>query len=101
MAVYVDNVRIKWANNEWCHLVADSIDELHEFANSLGLKRKWFQISASYPHYDVTVANRTKALSLGAQAGTRKQIITCAKKLKKEYFLNKTREIPIQLKLFP
>ncbi|WP_341539482.1 DUF4031 domain-containing protein, partial [Pseudomonas viridiflava] len=32
MTIYVDNVKIKWAGSEWCHLVADSLDELHSFA---------------------------------------------------------------------
>ncbi|MCY1449564.1 hypothetical protein D9M71_663110 [compost metagenome] len=101
MTVYVDNVRIKWAQNEWCHLVADTLEELHEFAFHLGLKRKWFQSSASYPHYDVKVTVRNKAIELGALPGSRRQIITCAKKLKEEqqkYKLNFTEaqfELPL------
>ncbi|NMZ58611.1 DUF4031 domain-containing protein [Pseudomonas nitroreducens] len=104
MAVYVDNVKIRWANKSWCHLVADSLDELHDFAFSLGLKRKWFQGSASYPHYDITTQTRLVALSLGAKQGSRTQIITCAKKLKNEQsFIRKkvtNPSIPIQLSLF-
>lgn len=100
MAVYVDNVKIKWAHTEWCHLVADTLGELHDFAHLLGLKRKWFQGNASYPHYDITVVCRMKAISLGALAGSRKQIICCAKKMKVE----KSRAIqayaPGQLMLF-
>jgi len=85
MTIYVDNVKVKWAGHEWCHLVADSLDELHSFALKIGLKRKWFQSSASYPHYDVKLAVRVRAIQLGAVPGTRKQIIDCAKKLKAEY----------------
>lgn len=84
MAVYVDNAKVKWMGKEWCHLVADSIDELHFFADRLGLRRSWFQERASYPHYDVTLDVRQRALVLGAEPGTRLQIITCAKKLKDE-----------------
>ncbi|WMR31055.1 DUF4031 domain-containing protein [Metapseudomonas otitidis] len=84
MTVYVDNARIKWANRLWCHLVADSLEELHDFAFKLGLKRSWYQGSASYPHYDITTSSRLIALSIGAQAGSRAQIISCAKKLKHE-----------------
>jgi hypothetical protein len=38
MAVYVDNMQIEWRGKKWCHLVADSIDELHVFAKNLGLR---------------------------------------------------------------
>jgi hypothetical protein len=65
-------------------LVADSVEELHQFAKKLGLRRAWFQHAASYPHYDVTVEVRARALELGAVAGNRTQIITCARKLKTE-----------------
>ncbi|GBG02324.1 hypothetical protein AZSI13_16510 [Azospira sp. I13] len=82
MTVYVDNVKVKWRGKEWCHLVADSIEELHAFANTLGLRRSWFQANASYPHYDVTLEVRNKALLMGAELGTRAQIIGCARHLK-------------------
>ncbi|MCG8911432.1 DUF4031 domain-containing protein [Pseudomonas sp. DP-17] len=82
MPIYVDNAKIKWRGREWCHLVADTVDELHDFAMSLGLKRSWYQQTASYPHYDITSATRIKALQLGAQVASRKKIIECAKSLK-------------------
>lgn len=84
MAIYVDNVQVVWRGRRWCHLVADSIDELHGFAEKLGLKAEWFQHRASYPHYDITIEVRARALGLGALQGTRTQIITCARKLKIE-----------------
>lgn len=96
MTIYVDNVKVKWAGNEWCHMVADSLDELHFFASKIGLRRKWFQSSASYPHYDIKLAVRARAIQLGAVQGTRKQIIECAKKLKLEYQMLTT-EISPQL----
>lgn len=82
MAVYVDNEQIQWRGKKWCHLVADSLDELHGFADLLGLRRGWFQDRASYPHYDVTVSVRERALQLGAMHGDRRTIIGCAKALK-------------------
>ena len=84
MAVYVDNLRIPWRGKEWCHLLADSLDELHSFAEKLGLKRTWFQSKASYPHYDITTKTREVAVRMGARRGTRQQIIYCARKLKQE-----------------
>jgi hypothetical protein len=102
MPIYVDNVRIKWRGKEWCHLVADTLEELHEFAKLLGLKRSWYQYSASYPHYDITVSVRMKALELGALPGCRRKIISCAKNLRAEQGALglRVKEINPQLKLF-
>jgi hypothetical protein len=84
MAVYVDDSRLAWRGKRWCHLVADSINELHAFAAQLGLKRQWFQDRTMYPHYDVTVNVKERALALGACAGDKQTIIMCAKRLKVE-----------------
>lgn len=36
------------------HLVADTLKELHEFAESIGLKRCWFHgLRKNHPHYDL------------------------------------------------
>ncbi len=80
----MDNVRIAWRGRRWCHLVADSLDELHWFAKSLGLKRTWFQAHASLPHYDVTVEVRFVALSRGAVAADRRTLILRGRQLKLE-----------------
>lgn len=84
MAIYVDNEQIPWRGKLWCHLVADSLPELHEFAQRLGLRRSWFQTGSIYPHYDVTIAVRAKAIALGAKMGDRRTIIACSKQLKAE-----------------
>jgi len=65
-------------------LVADSLDELHRFATSLGLKRGWFQAQASLPHYDVTVEVRDIALSRGAQVADRRTLVKRGRQLKLE-----------------
>lgn len=100
MAVYVDNVKVKWRGRLWCHLVADSIEELHAFARQLGLQRDWFQHAASYPHYDVTVEVRQKALCVGAMEGDRVQIIACAHKMKAQLLRERESRQPEQLTLF-
>lgn len=84
MAVYVDNECIAWKGREWCHLVADTLVELHNFAQQLGLRRTWFQDRASYPHYDVTTAVRARALGMGAEQADRVQLMVCCRKLKAE-----------------
>ncbi len=41
--VYVDDEMIPWRGKLWCHLVADTLPELHAFAQKLGLRQAWFQ----------------------------------------------------------
>lgn len=92
MAVYVDDSRLAWRGKRWCHLVADSINELHTFADRLGLKREWFQDRTMYPHYDVTVSVKERALALGASPGDKRTIIMCAKQLKIELITSRPHE---------
>ena len=59
-----------WKYGKACHLMIDAmtpIDILHEFASRIGMKRSWFQVSASgVPHYDLTARRRAMAVRLGA-----------------------------------
>ena len=53
------------------HLQADSLEELHAFAERLGLRREWFQSKPGRPendHYDLGRRGRELALELGAIA---------------------------------
>lgn len=65
MTVYVDNFRVPWRGMLMSHMMADDLDELHEFAGRLGLKRAWFQ-DKSIPHYDVSEGKRLQAVRMGA-----------------------------------
>lgn len=63
MAVLVDEARWPWRGRRWAHLVSDSnYDELHELAQSIGLRRIGFQGD----HYDVDETDRARALAAGA-----------------------------------
>lgn len=72
MAVYVDPL-MEWSGSatfRWthsCHLMADTLTELHAFAKRLGLKRAWFQQHRAVAHYDLTENKRRHAVRLGAQ----------------------------------
>ena len=69
MAVYVDPAIWERWNRRWCHLLADSTDELHIFAAGLGLKRSRFQSKPGRPwvdHYDIDEDRRRAAVALGA-----------------------------------
>jgi hypothetical protein len=57
------------------HLVSDtSLDELHLFAESLGLLREWFQ-EKSIPHYDLTGEVYELALQRGAELVSSREIV--------------------------
>ena len=84
MAVYVDFMQIKFKGYKWCHMLADSLQELHDFAAFIDVDARLFHRNASYPHYDITVQMREIAIAQGAIPADRKKIIECAKKLKIE-----------------
>lgn len=90
MAVYVDEAIWHWRGKVWCHLLADSLEELHTFGRSIGLQRAWFQEppKSKYPHYDIPETRRMIAVKKGAIEIDRRQTITIAKLLKVEYELN-------------
>jgi hypothetical protein len=56
----------------WAHLVSDtSYDELHAFADRLGIPRHAFQGD----HYDVPTEGREQAIALGAEAVPGKELL--------------------------
>lgn len=64
MAILVDPAVWPWREQRWAHLVSDdSLDELHEFAERLGIRRFSFQGD----HYDVPALVRERAIALGAE----------------------------------
>ncbi len=73
MATYVDEIRYYfWRPHGsflWCHLFADTEEELHEMARRLHLSRDYFQ-ARRYPHYDLTPIRRAYARKLGAKETT-------------------------------
>ena len=71
--VYVDNAFVERRGRQWCHLLADSTEELHEFAAAVGLSRQAFHRAARIPHYDITAKQRLLMLSKGVQSITVRQ----------------------------
>ncbi|MGY8856989.1 MAG: DUF4031 domain-containing protein [Pseudomonadales bacterium] len=82
--MYVYFLQIKFKGHKWCHMLADSLQELHDFAAFIDVDARLFHRNASYPHYDITVQMREIAIAQGAIPADRKKIIECAKKLKVE-----------------
>jgi hypothetical protein len=63
--VYVDELR-SYPNGQWCHMWAESLEELHSMADRIGLQRSWFQNRERFPHYDLRPNVREAALRHGA-----------------------------------
>lgn len=84
MSVYVDDAFVGSDWGKWTgggHMQADTLDELHAFAQSIGLRREWFQDRPGRPeraHYDLTSGKRDAAILAGAipeavEDGTRRR----------------------------
>jgi hypothetical protein len=78
--IYVDQLVFQKKNGKklYCHMLADSIDELHAFACLIGRKRCWFHKS-SYLHYDLDVVFRDLAIQAGAIEIDSKDIVYARK----------------------
>ena len=73
MAILVDEATWPFRGDLWAHLVSDeSFDELHRFAQGLGLRRLSFQGD----HYDVPAALRVDAIRNGAVTVTGRELVT-------------------------
>lgn len=84
MAVYVDDPIWDWQGLKWCHLLADTEDELHRFARLMGVPRSIYQgpPKTSAPHYDLTGFERKKAIAMGAVACTRHEIVAVVRRVR-------------------
>jgi len=83
MAVYVDNLRdYGWWRGPSCHLIADSVDELMEFAVGMGLRAEWFQ-AKSTPHFDLAADGRKLAVEHGAIELDYRQFVAKIRELRK------------------
>jgi len=70
--VLVDAAIWPFEGRKWAHLVSDtSFDELHAFAEQLGIPRRAFQGD----HYDVPTDYRDRAIALGAEAVTSRELV--------------------------
>lgn len=73
MAVYVDPLRsYPHKRKKYAHMVADSLEELHEFAASIGVGRHWFH---NGNHYDLREADWKMAIDRGATLVTARALV--------------------------
>lgn len=70
MTVYVDDMYQyplgQFGRMKMSHMIADTLDELHEMAKRIGIARRHFQDKHSGPHYDVSMSKRAAAIEEGA-----------------------------------
>ncbi len=81
MAVYVDDMHLtsmgKYGRMKMCHMVADTVEELHAMADKIGMQRKWYQgpPKTINPHYDIGMGKRALAVQAGAIEITMKESV--------------------------
>ncbi len=67
MSVYVDDMRAKFGRLVMCHMIADTDEELHAMADTIGVARKWWQAPPKRTsHYDIALSKRALAVAAGA-----------------------------------
>src|SRR5690349_11271402 len=76
LRIYVDPLlgygkSATWKYTHSCHMFADDVELLHQFAASIGLRREWFQCKRGrdgrvFPHYDLNGNKRKLAVARGA-----------------------------------
>lgn len=94
--IYVDNLR-RWPESAyrsdyvqrlgarydhyWSHLFTDGKDEeLHAFAERIGMKRQWAQGSGNRLHYDLVPPKRALAVRFGAKEVSDKAMLAIMKR---------------------
>jgi hypothetical protein len=87
MTVYVDDMYLYEMGHfrrggrvyKMSHMVADTLEELHAMADTIGVDRRWFQDpetmrKVSHPHYDITMSKRALAVKAGAKEITIREL---------------------------
>lgn len=74
-------------------MVADTLDELHAMAKSIGIQRKWFQNNKDHPHYDLSQSKKRLAIENGAIEIDNRQLVELVRKWRShETMPNSTKE---------
>lgn len=66
MSTYIDNFNARYGRMIMCHMMADTREELDRMADKIGVQRKWIQLKGRFPHYDVCLSAKKKAMAHGA-----------------------------------
>ncbi len=87
MTVYVDNARLPYRRMLMCHMLADTLEELHTMADRIGVHRRHFQgkEKASCPHYDICLSKRDLALRHGAVEVSKRELVRIIQQVRDAY----------------
>lgn len=82
--IYVDEPKyarrnVKKPRKFYAHMIADSMEQLHQFAESLNIKKYFFHNHKGCPHYDIDEVQWLKARCLQAKYVTTKELLKIAK----------------------
>lgn len=85
MTVYVDLPVFKRAATKrpkvmYSHMVADTFEELHAFAEKIGVKKHFFHRAEVAHHYDINQDQFALAVQNGAKIVSSKEIVAIGKK---------------------
>jgi hypothetical protein len=83
-----------------CHMIADDLDELHRMASAIGMSREWFQ-PLSFPHYDVSLTRRARALKLGAVEVDRRQLVRVIREIRMKRDMELIRQMLLAAEAHP
>ncbi len=70
MTVYVDDMCAPYGRMRMCHMIADTVDELHAMADRIGVARRWYQGD----HYDICLAKKKIAVQLGVREVSQREL---------------------------
>jgi hypothetical protein len=84
MSVYVDTAENQFGRMKMSHMLADTLKELMEMADLIGVERKWYQgfEKASCPHFDIAQTKRALAIRHGAIEVDRYRLVAVMKTIK-------------------
>jgi hypothetical protein len=88
VACYVDTVRdypgAGLRHTRFCHLLADTREELHAMADQLGVPSRYFQDHPWRWHHDLPEPLRARAIELGAREVTLHEVGALLKRRRAE-----------------
>jgi hypothetical protein len=80
--IYVDSPVFKKSaggRKSYAHMVADSIEEVREFAERIGVKKHFWHSQEALSHFDITSDQQTLALAAGAKLVTSRELVSLAR----------------------
>lgn len=91
MTVYVDDMYKypmgQFGRMKMSHMVADTVEELLEMADKIGVARKWIQHAEKgkgWVHFDISISARRRAIAAGAKQITLRELALMTMEWKKD-----------------